>query len=101
MYVVIVLFKEQSRPITSLLDAGTDEKPYLRKGDVWVKEDTRLKLAMRSDFDQMYESKIQEEGAKRARLIFDHLKSELGQNFFPKQLLLPLQWNSSLVLVHG
>jgi hypothetical protein len=77
-YVLIVLNRVQPRPIVSLVDGRTDAKMHFRPGDVWIKHNTGLRQATRADLDAMYEPMIQEEATKRARVIFDHLKADLG-----------------------
>jgi hypothetical protein len=77
-YVLIVMDQVQPRPIVTLVDGSTEMKVHFRPGEVWIKHNTGLKPATRADLDLMYEPKIEQEAAKRARIIFEHLKAELG-----------------------
>jgi hypothetical protein len=62
----------------TLVDGRTDAKVHFRPGEIWIKHNTGLKTATRADLDLMYEPKIEMEAAKRARVIFEHLKGDLG-----------------------
>jgi hypothetical protein len=77
-YVLIVLNQVQPRPIMTLVDGKTDAKVHFRPGEIWLKHNTGLKAATKADLDLMYEPKIEQEAAKRARVIFEHLKADLG-----------------------
>ena len=77
-YVLIVLNRVQPRPIVTLVDGKSDIKVHFRPGEIWIKHNTGLKPASRSDLDLMYEPRIEQEAAKRARAIFEHLKADLG-----------------------
>jgi hypothetical protein len=77
-YVLIVLNQAQPRPIMTLVDGKTDAKVHFRPGEIWIKHNTGLRAATKADLDLMYEPKIEEEAAKRARVIFEHLKADLG-----------------------
>jgi hypothetical protein len=77
-YVLIVLNQVQPRPIVTLVDGKTETKVHFRPGEICIKHNTGLKLATRPDLDLMYEPKIELEAAKRARIIFEHLKADLG-----------------------
>lgn len=77
-YVLIVLNQHQPRPIMTLVDGSTDTKVHFKPGEIWIKHNTGLKTATRADLDLMYEPTIEREGAKRARVIFEHLKADLG-----------------------
>jgi len=77
-YVLIVLDRIQPRPIVCLVDGKTDSKTHFRPGDIWIKHNTALRGANKSDLDLMYQPMIEAEAQKRARIIFEHLKQELG-----------------------
>lgn len=77
-YVLIVMNRLQHRPVVTLVDGEANGKTRFRPGDIWVKENTRLRLATREDLDRMYEPRIEQEAAKRARIIFEHMKADLG-----------------------
>jgi hypothetical protein len=77
-YVLIVLNQVQPRPIMTLVEGRTETKVHFRPGEIWIKHNTGLKSAARSDLDLMYEPRIEQEAAKRARIIFEHLKADLG-----------------------
>lgn len=77
-YVLIVLNQVQPRPIMTLVDGRTHTKVHFKPGEIWIKHNTGLKVATKADLDLMYQPKIEQEAAKRARLIFEHLKADLG-----------------------
>jgi hypothetical protein len=77
-YVLIVLNKVQPRPIMALVDGKTDTKVHFRPGEIWMKHNTGLKTATKADLDLMYQPLIEQEASKRARVIFEHLKADLG-----------------------
>jgi hypothetical protein len=77
-YVLIVLNKVQPRPIVALVDGKTDTKVHFRPGEIWIKHNTGLKTATKADLDLMYQPLIEQEASKRARVIFEHLKADLG-----------------------
>ena len=77
-YVLIVLNQLQPRPIMALVDGKTSDKVHFRPGEIWIKHNTGLRPAMKADLDLMYLPVIEEEATKRARIIFEHLKAELG-----------------------
>ena len=77
-YVLIVLNRVQPRPIMTVVDGQTDKKVHFRPGEIWIKHNTSLKAATKADLDLMYEPVIEREAAKRARVIFEHLKADLG-----------------------
>ena len=79
-YVLIVMSRLQHRPIVTLVDGETQGKLRFRLGDIWVKDHTRLRPASREDLDRMYESKIDQEAAKRARIIFEHKRKWSARN---------------------
>ena len=86
-YVLIVMSRVQHRPIVTLVDGEAQGKLRFRPGDIWVKEHTRLRPATREDLDRMYESKIDQEAAKRARIIFEHMKAEVGPELLSQAVL--------------
>jgi hypothetical protein len=77
-YVLIVLSRVQPRPIMTLVDGKTTSKVHFRPGEIWIKHNTGLRPAMKADLDLMYQPLIEQEAAKRARIIFEHLKADLG-----------------------
>jgi hypothetical protein len=77
-YVLIVLNQVQARPIVMLVEGKTDTKTHFRPGEIWLKHNTGLRPATKADLDLMYEPRIEQEAAKRARIIFEHLKAHLG-----------------------
>jgi hypothetical protein len=77
-YVLIVLNPIQPRPIVTLVDGEAQGKVRFRPGEIWIKHNTGLKPANRADLDLMYRPRIEQEATKRARIIFEHLKSDLG-----------------------
>lgn len=77
-YVLIVLNKVQPRPIMTLVDGKTTSKVHFRPGEIWIKHNTGLRVAMKADLDLMYQPLIEQEATKRARIIFEHLKAGLG-----------------------
>jgi hypothetical protein len=86
-YVLIVMNRVQHRPIATLVDGEAPGKLRFRPGDIWVKENTRLKPATREDLDRMYEPRIEQEAAKRARIVFEHMKAELGPELLSQAVL--------------
>jgi len=86
-YVLIVMNQVQHRPIVTLVDGEAQGKVRFRPGDIWVKENTRLRSATRGDLDRMYEPRIEQEAAKRARIIFEHMKTELGPELLSQAVL--------------
>src|ERR1700733_6335832 len=76
-YVLIVVPQSQSRPVVSVCDGTYEKRTYFRRGDIWVKRDTRLQLAGRADLDLMYEKHIDDEAENRARRRFEHLSQHL------------------------
>ena len=77
-YVLIVLNQLQPRPIMALVDGKTNDKVHFRPGEIWIKHNTGLRPAMKADLDLMYQRVIEQEATKRARIIFEHLKADLG-----------------------
>jgi hypothetical protein len=77
-YVLNVLDRAQPRPIMTLVDGDAQGQVRFRPGDIWIKDNTRLRTATRADLDIMYRPKIEQEAAKQARIIFEHLKADLG-----------------------
>lgn len=86
-YVLIVMSRVQHRPIVTVVDGEAQGKLRFRPGDIWVKENTRLRPATREDIDRMYESKIDQEATKRARIIFEHMKAEVGPELLSQAVL--------------
>ena len=77
-YVLIVLNRLQPRPIMVLVDGKTNDKVHFRPGEIWIKHNTGLRPAIKADLDLMYQPVIEQEATKRARIIFEHLKADLG-----------------------
>ena len=77
-YVLIVLNQLQPRPIMALVDGKTSDKVHFRPGEIWIKHNTGLRPAMKADLDLMYQPVMEQEATKRARIIFEHLKADLG-----------------------
>ena len=77
-YVLIVLNEYQPRPIMALVDGKTSDKVHFKPGEIWIKHNTGLRPAMKADLDLMYQPVIEQEATKRARIIFEHLKADLG-----------------------
>ena len=77
-FVIIALAQVQPRPIT-VKKEGHDEssKIHLRQGEVWIKRNTKLELASRSELDQMFAEKVEREAEARARQRFAHFREEL------------------------
>jgi hypothetical protein len=76
--VIIALARTQPRPIV-VKKEGHDPtaKVHLRQGDVWIKRDTKLELAQRSDLDRMYEEQVEAKAEARAHRRFAHLREEI------------------------
>jgi hypothetical protein len=77
-YVLIVLNKIQPRPVMALVDGKTADKVHFRPSEIWIKHNTGLRPALKADLDLMYLPVIEIEATKRARIIFEHLKADLG-----------------------
>ena len=77
-YVLIVLNQLQPRPIIALVDGKTSDKVHFRPGEIWIKHNTGLRPAVKADLDLMYQPIIEQEATKRARILFEHLKADLG-----------------------
>jgi len=86
-YVLIVMNHAQHRPVVTLVDGEANGKIRFRPGDIWVKENTRLRPATREDLDRMYEPRIEQEATKRARIIFEHMKADLGPELLSQAVL--------------
>ncbi len=73
-FVLIVLAAIQPRPIFITKEGHLDDgKERLRVGEVWIKKNTGLVRATRSDIDLMYETRIEKEAEDRARKRLQHL----------------------------
>lgn len=83
-YVLIVLSADQPRPIVAITEGKSEKRIHFGLGNIWIKKDTSLQLATRSDLDQMYEAyirrRVDEEAETRARRRFDHLREEFGSS---------------------
>jgi len=67
-FAVIVLAPEQPRPIFIKVttQASDGKSMLLQKGDVWIKKRTALDKATRTDFEAIYEIRIESESERRA-----------------------------------
>ena len=81
-YVLIVFSPDQPRPIVAVSEGKSEMRIHFRLGDIWIKKDTSLQLATRTDLDAMYEGyirrRVDEEAENRARRRFEHLREEFG-----------------------
>ena len=67
-FVLIVLSSSQPRPVVARADAPNNERKLLiRKGDIWIKENTGLHIATREDLDRIYAERIEIEAETRTR----------------------------------
>jgi hypothetical protein len=79
-FVLFVLDADQPRPIVVKTEGPIPKssgKVGLQIGQIWIKRDTGLQLATRSDLDAMYRLRMEEEAEDRARKRFKHF-SELS-----------------------
>jgi hypothetical protein len=77
-FVLVVVSSSQPRPIVVKADGADNQGALLfRRGDVWIKKDTRLDLATREDLEAMYAERIEYEGEARARSRFAHFRDEI------------------------
>ena len=79
-FVLFVLDADQPRPIVVKTEGPipkSDGKVGLQIGQIWIKKDTGLQLATRTDLDSMYRLRMEEEAEDRARKRFKHF-SELS-----------------------
>jgi hypothetical protein len=73
-FALIIFSSKQPKPILAKADVqAADNRFLLRKGEIWIKENTGLRVASRSDLDAMY----QEDAEARARRWFDQLSNQL------------------------
>ncbi len=77
-FVLIVLAAEQPRPIVVKAEGQVLDKIHIRPGDIWMKTNTGLHLAGRSNLDLMYATRIEKEAEARARARFSHFREEFG-----------------------
>jgi hypothetical protein len=81
-YVLIVINPDQPCPIVAVTEGQSKERVHFRVGDIWIKENTSLRLATRTDLDAMYErhmkARVEEEAENRARRRFDHFREEFA-----------------------
>jgi hypothetical protein len=81
-YVIIVVNPTQPRPVIVVTEGQTEKKIHFRLGEIWIKKDTSLQLAVRADLDEMYEThikrRVDEEAESRARRRFDHFREVFG-----------------------
>ena len=74
LFVLIVLDSDQPRPILVIKEGHTENgKERLHIGEVWIKKNTGLVRATRSDIDLMYDTRIEKETEDRARKRLQHL----------------------------
>jgi hypothetical protein len=68
-YIAVLLPSEQPRPIVAKVSMqDSDGKTYLlRLGEIWVKKNTALCQATRSDLEAMYGTRIETEAERRAQ----------------------------------
>ena len=85
-FVLIVFEAVQPRPIMMHTE-GTSSKPHFRPGDIWIRDKTDTRPATKTDLDQMYEPRIDQEASRRARLAFDHLRDQLGPSVLSQAVL--------------
>jgi hypothetical protein len=64
----VVLASEQLRPIVAKVDMQAPDgvREFLRKGDIWIKKNTRLERASRADLEMITRTHIEAESEKRA-----------------------------------
>jgi len=78
-FVLVVLGASQPRPIVIKADAETNGRSVrIRKGEIWIKENTGLRPATREDLDVMYRGRIEAEAESRSRARFAVLRDELN-----------------------
>ena len=85
-FVLIVFEAVQPRPIMMHTE-GTSSKPHFRPGDIWIRDKTDTRPATKTDLDQMYEPRIDQEASRRARFAFDHLRDQLGPSVLSQAVL--------------
>src|ERR1700747_1260577 len=73
----VVLSSEQSRPIVTRLDVQATDgvRELLRKGDIWIKKNTRLERACRADLEMMTRTQIEVESERRAEKRLGDMRS--------------------------
>jgi hypothetical protein len=77
-FVLVVLAASQPRPILVKADAkSSDGSLQMRKGEIWIKENTALRPGTREDIDSMYRERIDAEADSRAQARFAVLRDEL------------------------
>ena len=85
-FVLIVLYAIQPRPIFITKEGHLDDgRQRLQVGEVWIKKNTGLIRASRSDIDLMYETRIEKEAEDRARKRLQHL-IEISPTQYPPLL---------------
>ena len=81
-FVLIVLAGSQPRPIVVKADVETDDPSVrIRTGEIWIKESTRLRPAIREDLEAMYRARVEAEAESRSRARFAVLRDELNAQF--------------------
>ena len=77
-FVLIALDASQPRPIVASGDAADSEgKLLLRRGEIWIKRNTRLETATREDIEAMYLDRVEAEAETRATTRFAVLRDEI------------------------
>jgi hypothetical protein len=77
-FVLIVLAGSQPRPIVIKANADADDgSVHIRTGEIWIKENAGLRLAIREDLEAMYRGRIDAEAESRSRYRFTVLRDEL------------------------
>ncbi len=77
-FVLLVFAPQQPRPVvgSSGIQDGKGNNLF-RKGEIWVKEGTGLRIAAPEDISAMVEERIQSEADSRARKQFSQLRYEI------------------------
>lgn len=86
-FVVVVVASEQPRPIVCKSDlADIEEKTGLRRGEIWIKENTSLRLTNRDDFERMVKTRIDLESEARAKIRFSEYlaATDLSRTIFQR-----------------
>jgi hypothetical protein len=75
-YCALVLAADQPRPIVIEKQLDKEGKSYLTLGDIWIKKNTGLCKATRTDIEAIYEAQVEAEGERLARARFAHMRDE-------------------------
>jgi hypothetical protein len=80
--VAVLLPADQPRPIVAKANAqDSGGKTILRIGEVWMKKNTALCVATRSDLEAMYETRIESEAERRAQQRFATTRDAMEATF--------------------